>query len=266
MMPRARPAVSWLSRMRIAWAFWLNLLLLFTGATVLVLLGIGTFFQAKSLYAWLAARWARLGLWLCGIRIIEHDRHLIPAGQTVYISNHTSMLDLFIIPALDLPRARYFMSGFVRWFAPFAIYAWMVGTFWTPLQKYTQKRRQLFAHAAEVLRRTGDSVYLTPEGQVCGVFNKGAFHLAASLKAPLQPFFIAIPSDCDPGPYSNLTAFEVRPGAVHIHYRSPVDTSQWRIEDIPKHRDDFREFYADWACEMQEASQSNTAPIPSPPS
>src|SRR5437588_187087 len=75
---------------------------------------------------------------------------------------------------------------------PFAVIAYLAGTFWTPQQRYPQRRTRLFQYAASVLRRTGESVFLTPEGQACWVFNKGAFHLATSLEVPLAPILIAI--------------------------------------------------------------------------
>ena len=51
---------------------------------------------------------------------------------------------------------------------------------------------------AGILRRTGQSVFLSPEGTrvrtgEIGPFNKGAFHLAGDLGAPLLPLYIAVP-------------------------------------------------------------------------
>jgi 1-acyl-sn-glycerol-3-phosphate acyltransferase len=54
------------------------------------------------------------------------------------------------------------------------------------------------------LERTGESVYLSPEGERVtggrvGHFNKGAFHLATDLHAPIVPLFLRIPRAMDPG-------------------------------------------------------------------
>ncbi len=54
-----------------------------------------------------------------------------------------------------------------------------------------------------MLRRTGESVYLSPEGKritdgTIGHFNKGAFHLATNLQVPILPFYIDIPPEIDP--------------------------------------------------------------------
>ena len=57
-----------------------------------------------------------------------------------------------------------------------------------------------FQAAERVLRRTGDSVYLSPEGTritggTIGHFNKGTFHLATDLRVPIVPLFIDIPPE-----------------------------------------------------------------------
>ena len=63
---------------------------------------------------------------------------------------------------------------------------------------------EIFKRAERVLRRSGESVYLSPEGKrvttgEIGAFNKGSFHLATALRAPIVPFYIATPPEVDPG-------------------------------------------------------------------
>jgi len=164
--------------------------------------------------------------------------------QAVYISNHTSSLDVAIIIALGLPNTRYFMKGFVRRYIPVGIIATVMGTFFTMSQEYPERRRRLFRHACRVLRRTGESVFLTPEGQVTlsgeiGPFNKGAFHLASSLQAPIIPFYIQIPPHCDP-----RDGFVV-PGAgtVRVWFQEPIATHGWHLEELERHRDEVRAMF-----------------------
>ena len=71
-----------------------------------------------------------------------------------------------------------------------------MGTFFTVPQSDPAERARIFARADRVLRRTGESVYLSPEGErvttgTVGHFNKGAFHLATDLHAPIVPMFIS---------------------------------------------------------------------------
>ena len=77
---------------------------------------------------------------------------------------------------------------------------------------------------------------------------KGAFHLAADLRAPIVPLFIRIPRPIDPG--KGLAA---RPGTVDVFVGAPIDTSAWRVETIEAHRDAMRAHYIAWHDELMKA-------------
>jgi len=72
---------------------------------VLLLIAVLTLFQTRRLYAEVLARGlARLGFWLYGIRIVEHHEQPLPQTQVVFIANHWSLLDPFVVIALGLPN------------------------------------------------------------------------------------------------------------------------------------------------------------------
>jgi 1-acyl-sn-glycerol-3-phosphate acyltransferase len=203
-------------------------------ATAIVLLPIGvvTAFRARRLYAAVACRASRAILRLYGIRIRVHQTGPFPRTQTIYVSNHTSTLDLFVLVALGLPNCRFFLSGFLRKLVPLGVVAWMMGTFFTVPQDRPDERRRIFARAARALRRTGESVYLSPEGGrvttgEIGHFNKGAFHLATDLHAPIVPMYFAIPSSTDPG-----RGYDARPGAVDVHVLPAIETRAWTVDQL----------------------------------
>src|SRR5204863_10179881 len=109
--------------------------------------------------------------------------------------------------------------------------------FWTVAQECPEKRKRICERAARRLRRSGESVYLSPEGErvttgKIGPFNKGAFHLAADLGAPIVPLFIAIPAGANPGMGLNAGACR-----VDVYVKPPIDTRSWRIDQIEAHRD-----------------------------
>src|SRR6266542_4274835 len=87
-------------------------------AALMLPLGAITLFRARRLYARLAAVLCRAILALYGVRIRLHPDRGFPRTQTVYISNHTSTLDLFILVALGLPNCRFFLSGSLRRLVP----------------------------------------------------------------------------------------------------------------------------------------------------
>ena len=169
-----------------------------------------------------------------GIRVVEIGRPERLPEQAVYISNHSSTLDIFVYCALGIPRCRFFLTGDEWPIAPVYLPAWALKTFFTVSQKKTEERRKIFAAAAENLRRTGDSVLLTPEGKrVIGnpiaPFNKGAFHLAISVGVPIVPIYVDIERHIDPG-----VGFRTEPGTIRVVWGEP-------IRDLPGEFDGSRE-------------------------
>jgi hypothetical protein len=69
-----------------------------------------TFFRARRIYRGMARGLSLFILRLYGIRIRVHRVEPLPAVQTVFVSNHTSSLDLFVLVALGATAA--FLFGF----------------------------------------------------------------------------------------------------------------------------------------------------------
>lgn len=216
-------------------------------AVVLVAVGAVTLFLARRLYARLATTTARVVLRIWHIDLAVHHRSGDwPQRQVVYISNHPSTLDLFVLVALGLPNTRFFLSGFLQRYIPLGVIARMMGTFFTVPQTRPAERRAIFARADRILRRTGASVYLSPEGQrvvdgSIGPFNKGAFHLAASLHAPIVPLFIEIPAAITPG-----RGYDARPGRIDVHVFPQIETTSWRVDEASMRKEQTRQLYLDW--------------------
>lgn len=220
---------------------------------VMVAFATITLFQLRRVYAErLLAPCGRWILGIFGVHMAVHRHAPHPAVQTVYVMNHTSSLDLFAILALNLPNTRFFLSGFLRQFPPIALIGYTTGIFWTVDQKFRERRVRIFQRACRILARTGESVCLSPEGErittgEIGPFNKGAFHLAAALKAPMQPLFIYIPRDINPG-----KGWRARPGTIHVHVGAPFDTSTWRTEEAASIKEQVREFYKRWKRDLEK--------------
>jgi 1-acyl-sn-glycerol-3-phosphate acyltransferase len=221
-------------------------------AAVLMLpIGALTLFRARRLYSLIATRLCRAILALYGVRIRLHNERGFPQTQTVYISNHSSSLDLFILVALGLPNCRFFLSGFLRKLVPLGIISSMMGTFFTVPQEFPDERRRIFTRAGRTLKRTGESVYLSPEGGritdgTIGHFNKGAFHLATVLRAPIVPMYFQIPPEIDPG-----LGLDARPGTVDIYILPPIHTTEWSEADVVENKERVREVFVRTHQEMR---------------
>lgn len=224
-----------------------TLVLISVESLAMLLVAIITLFQLRSYYSEsIASPLGSLVLNLWGIRIRMHNISPYPKGQVIYISNHTSTIDLFALLAMGLPNTRFFLSGYLRLLLPLGLIGYLIGIFWTVPQAYPEQRRSIFRNAETVLRRSGESVYLSPEGErittgEIGLFNKGAFHLAISLKAPIVPIFIAIPPSSDPGRGLNAAA-----GVIDIYMHEAIPTDEWSIEDVVAHKEEVRLRFIEW--------------------
>src|SRR4051812_1732858 len=229
-----------LTRLRVAG----TLAFMTVGSLVMLVVGIATLFQARRFYSEVMAKWLGVGvlrLWGIDYRVIGRPANT--GRQSIYISNHTSTLDVFLLIALGLPRTRFFLSGFLRKMPPIGIIGTLIRIFWTVPQEYPERRREIFRRADRILRATGDSVYLSPEGMrvttgEIGTFNKGAFHLATSLHAQIVPIYIAIPRDIDPG-----MGYDAKPGTTDVYFLPPIDTCRWTLIDLDKNRAAVRDLF-----------------------
>lgn len=224
-----------------------TLLLMSVGAFAMLLVAIVTLFQLRRIYSEsIAYPLGRLVLKLWDIRLRVHRSSSYPEGQVVYISNHTSTVDLFALLAMNLPNTRFFLSGYLRTLLPLGLIGYLIGIFWTVPQAYSEQRRNIFRRAESVLHHSGESVYLSPEGERIttgdiGSFNKGAFHLATNLKAPIVPIFIAIPPAIDPGRGLNAAA-----GVIDIYVHEAILTDEWKVDDVVAHKEEIRNQFIEW--------------------
>jgi 1-acyl-sn-glycerol-3-phosphate acyltransferase len=225
-----------------------SIVLLTVVAIVMFLVACVTGFQTQRWLREVAARQLSLAiLFIWGVRVELHQAEPWPSTQVIYISNHTSTLDLFILMSLGLSNTRYFLFGKVRrWCVPLGVIGYLIGVFWTCPQDQPTNRVRCFQSAERVLRRTKESVYLSPEGDrvttgLIGPFNKGAFHLATNLRVPFVPLYIQIPRSVDPG-----RGLNARPGTVHVFVKPSIPTTDWTLEMLERNREAVRGMFVAW--------------------
>lgn len=229
-----------------------TLILVIICSVVMLLFSIATLFLfRRKNFVWIMKPFAQIILRLWGLRLEVLPAVPVPKVQTVFLMNHTSTIDMFAVIAMGIPNNRFFLWGGLRKFPPFAVLGYLTGTFWTVGQAFPERRARIFQRACDTLKRTGESVCLSPEGRrvttgKIGPFNKGSFHLAAALKAPVQPLFIEITNESNPG-----TGWNTKGGKIRIWVAEPIDTSSWRPEDAGKIKEDVRQFYVDWKHRLE---------------
>ena len=241
-----------MSKRRAAFVFAATGVLSMSVAILMSVVGVLTLFQSRRFCSEVLARWlGRSILRVCGIRMEVGGARPPADQQTVYLTNHTSY-DRRLRPARAWP-ASYALLPVGR-----TTHVSAGGC-----NRVSHRRLlhtdaiasgqacPLFPARRRVLRRSGDSVVLSPEGMcvttgVLGRFNKGAFHLATNLRAPIVPIFISIPRHINPG-----RGYGALPGTVQVHFKEPVSTREWSLDDLERNKESVRDRYIAWNRELQ---------------
>src|SRR5436189_3613583 len=103
-------------------------LLMTVTALLTLALGAVTLFRFRRVYSeWIVTPLGRAILAVWGVRMVLHQEAPFENTQTVYISNHTSTIDMFVLIALGIPSCRFFLSGFLRRLIPLGIIGYVIG-------------------------------------------------------------------------------------------------------------------------------------------
>ncbi len=192
-------------------------------------------------------------LWFAGVKL-KLEQIGEPAKQpAIYISNHSSTLDIFIIVALGLPRVRFIAKYELMYNPLFAVMGLLTGQIFIKRQDSARAIAAL-NRAYERIRKQGLSLFMAPEGTritggQIGPFKKGAFRTAIDLKYPVVPIHFAGVRQLCPG-----KTFVVNPGAVYARFYAPIDTSTWTPENLDGHVEKIREEYMRWEREFEANS------------
>ncbi len=176
-----------------------------------------------------------------------------PKGPCFYMSNHSSALDMPVLMAVRPPNARTFMKERFRWYGPLGLVTMLTGTLYTAPQEEHDRRVERFKQAEALLRRTGESVFGSPEGTRVtggdfGPFNRGVFHIATNLKMPIVPMIILIPEETASG-----TGVQVNSGEIHVHVGEPIATDDWTEDDVDANKEAVRDHFVAWKKELLNA-------------
>jgi putative phosphoserine phosphatase/1-acylglycerol-3-phosphate O-acyltransferase len=175
--------------------------------------------------------WGDLATSLAGVDLrVEGEEHLWSRRPAVFIFNHQSGIDaLFMIKLL-----RRDMTGVgkqeVRWNPIFGPLFQAAGMVFIDRSNKAQAIEAL-KPAVQALRQ-GLSLVIAPEGTRSttprlGRFKKGAFHIAMQAGVPIIPVVFRNALDALP-----KHAVVVRPAAVEAVVLPPIETTEWKREDL----------------------------------
>jgi len=187
---------------------------------------------------------ADLGLLVGGIELdVQGEEHLRSHRPAVFILNHQSQLDYFVM--LKLTRERFTgvakkEAAEVPGFGPFMK---MTGMAFID-RSDTLRAIEGLTPAIEKLRQ-GISIGMSPEGTrsyspKLGRFKKGAFHIAMQAGVPIVPVVLR-----NAGELMTRDTLTMQPGKVEVFVHPPIDVSGWRVEELDLKVAEVRRLFVD---------------------
>lgn len=224
--------------------FFLMLLLLVPVAIVMLLLSFGRL--SNFIVEKIAPILAKTSLWILGIRFKTKqfvDPLPVPA---VYISNHSSTLDLVTILALGLPRVRFIAKWEFQYNPLFLILGRLTGQVFIKREQ-SEKAIATLKKTYSRVKRQNLSIFAAPEGSrkhegIIGTFKKGPFRIAMDLNYPIVPIYFEGNRELVPG--DTLLAHK---GECTAYIHPPIDTSDWVLENLEEKISEVRRLYLEWA-------------------
>ncbi|MBI4042910.1 MAG: 1-acyl-sn-glycerol-3-phosphate acyltransferase [Deltaproteobacteria bacterium] len=183
--------------------------------------------------------WSKLMLALAGMKLRIHGKENIdPNLQYLFLSNHQSLLDIFIILLATPPRTVFVGK---QSFLAIPVVGWLFG-----LSGQIAIDRSHHEKAIEGLKRAeqkiaqGHHLYMAPEGTrskdgTLGPLKRGAFHIALHTRLPIIPITIV-------EAYRRLPKYRilVNPGEIAVQIDKAIETQAWKEETLETHMDEIR--------------------------
>lgn len=203
------------------WILFVPVMLLATVAFGLTCLALAPVFGPRRTSQLTAVPWARLGLWLSGIRVRIEGRENVEAGQSyVIVANHLSHIDIWLLYGYLGLDFRWVMKQELRHVPVIGISCATLGHVFIDRSDHEKAMASLDAAKRRIV--DGTSILFFPEGTRSRsgrlqVFKKGAFRMALDLDLPVLPVTLSGTREVL-RPESAL----LQPGTIHLRIHDPV--------------------------------------------
>ena len=215
--------------MRSLWVI-LNLIVSVVIIPIPILLG-GWFDKNKNVTAALSRFWGRWVLWSTGVSWeIEGLEKLEKTGQYIFMSNHSSALDIILGVAL-LPYNLVFLAKKELFIIPLFGWAMAAAGMIRIDRGNPEKAKSSVNKASQTLSESPFSTLMYPEGTRSKTgellpFKKGGFIMAIQADLPVVPLTIIGAGNILP-----KGAFRMQPGRVKIIAADPLHTKELSSAD-----------------------------------
>ena len=185
------------------------------------------------------ALWGDLGTRAAGVRLeVEGRAHLEDARPAVFVLNHQSGVDPFLICALLRRDFVGIAKREIRANPVLGPAFAFAGVVFVDRSDPARVRNAL-EPAVEALR-AGLSLAIAPEGTrsggaTLGSFKRGAFQIAIRARVPIVPIVFENAADVLP-----RGAWIMTPATVRVTVLQPVSTDDWQLETLDRHVESVR--------------------------
>ena len=178
----------------------------------------------------IASLWGRCLVKVSGVDISVRGLSNIPQGPVVFMGNHQSYFDIFVLYAVLRERSFSWLAKKELFDIP--ILGWgMKRAGYIPIDRSNMRKAALSIKAAAEAVKRGRSVIVFPEGtrgdgKRLLPFKPGGFDLAIKAGVPLVPFVIKGTSRIMP-----KGGYRVSPGHVEVVFLEPLSTEGLKTKD-----------------------------------
>jgi 1-acyl-sn-glycerol-3-phosphate acyltransferase len=175
--------------------------------------------------------YARPALWILGLKVrIEQDALRTQPQPCVFIGNHQSNLDLFVVGGSVPPRTVSVGKKSLKWIPLFGQIYWLAGNILVDRGNGRQAR-QAMQKVSAILREGTTSIWIFPEGtrnhgRGLLPFKKGAIQLAIAAGVPIVPV-------CVSSYVNSMRLNRWQSGCATIRCLPPIPTQGLSNADIP---------------------------------
>lgn len=166
--------------------------------------------------------------------VIKGEEHAVPERPSIYICNHSSVLDVFV----GIWMSRIGTCGVAKkeiLYYPFlGQFFWLAGHLTIDRGNNSKAVRSL-RKLVDFVTKNGMSIWIWPEGTRSKSgrllpFKRGAFHMALETKLPIVPVLLTGTHRAWP----NRT-FQMFRTTVEVEFLPPISTAHWTKENLDQH-------------------------------
>ena len=222
------------------------LIFLLATPLLLILLIVSWGKASNFIIEYIAPLMVRPVFWISGISFDVQIHANNITSPAVFIINHSSTLDVLTLLALGLPKVRFVAKWQFQYNPIFLLLGRLTGQIFIR-RKDSEKAIAQLQKTYRRVQQQELSIMMAPEGSrshpgIIGPFKKGPFRMAMDLNYPIVPIYFEGNQELSKG-----GTLITKSGTLTAHIHSPIDTSNWNLDNLSDNITAVRAQYLKWA-------------------